>query len=143
MCFVGSPTSFGEYFRVRTKSRNSSSDAEYSMSCNDIDESEGYESSSSSSVPLSPTHSTQMISKSIPIPHHNGHNGHSRRIRTQSSCLDSAFSPDDAASYFRFKDGCNPRPSCVLVERATIDEDDNAESILGRVCIISSYSFVI
>ena len=104
----------------------------------DIDESEGYESSSP--APLSPTcnisnTSSVPIHGAMPIPIAASSTQGSRRsrLRTQSSCLDSAFSPDDAAIYFNLKSSRLPRPSCVMMERAVINEEDRSESILGQI----------
>lgn len=50
----------------------------------------------------------------------NGGGGRGGRVRTDSSCLDSAFSVDEAANYFKNIDSkklFKPRPSCVFAEK--------------------------
>jgi len=204
---IGSPSNFGEYFRhrVRYRSENSctSDDNNSIVDLPEIDESEGYESSSSPSphrhhhmstaqsvfspnspVPPSPnvyngSHPLSIPSRndtpSVPIqmpmaaaaaPHNqahhnsnmnNNHNHHmpshvvpslSRqhstsssnggggggRVRTESSCLDSAFSVDEAANYFRHIEArkmFHPRPSCVFAERDAI-RDPNVAGMYRR-----------
>lgn len=132
---VGSPTSFGEYFKnfVKQRSQNSSSSDENSTNdFHDIDESEGYESSSP--LPLSPKIQVPA-SGAISIP---GALLRNTRTRTESSCLDSAFSPDESNNYFMSRAARNPRPSCVFVEKLKGVDDqshlpENFESVLGLV----------
>lgn len=137
---VGSPSSFGEYFRHRSRCRSETSvgsDGNNSVSdLPDIYESEGYESSTPSPL-LSPNNTNNanpMAAGAISINHHHHHSNryqsnttnpiqispkhhssHMRvgRVRNESSCLDSAFSLEEAMRYFNNKDRFKPRPSCV------------------------------
>lgn len=139
---VGSPTSYSEFLRKRIRNMST---------CSDDLESEGYESSSSSPV-LSPNSSSSSSSSSKPIqiPMVSNPvfiNSPRRRIRTESNCLDSAFSLDEAASYFNRIDArqhYKPRPSCVHIEKDMLngnlsDEEEvgmnsmQIESILGNI----------
>ncbi|CAF0909096.1 unnamed protein product [Brachionus calyciflorus] len=131
---VGSPTSYSEFLRKRIRNMST---------CSDDIESEGYESSTSSPM-LSPNSSRpmQIPMRSNPV----FINSPQRRIRTESNCLDSAFSYDEAASYFNKIDArkhFKPRPSCVHNERDLLngnlsDEEEvelnsiQEESILGK-----------
>jgi hypothetical protein len=163
---IGSPTSYDEYFRHRMRCISDTSNISDENSNNsnelpDIDESEGYDSIDSPS-PVSPN---PPSSSSMPIPHQikssnnifniaspRQANFHSRpnRIRTESSCLDSAFSYDEATNYFDNIVMNKPRPSCILTSslhslQENIDDvfnmqsvkclkfGDNEESTLGKV----------
>lgn len=118
---VGSPSSFGEYSRQRNRLRSEtsiSSDHSISNELPEISESEGYESSSSPVSPIANIQLAQLQLKSMPIAispmvaalRVSG----SARQRTESHCLDSAFSMDEAANYFNSKHGLNKiRPSNV------------------------------
>lgn len=117
---VGSPSNFVNY-KLSFKSQCSIESDEYGY-LHDIDESEGYESSSSSSpqpIASSPHRSTTPIT--IPIP---------GRHRNDSHCLDSVFSSNDALNYFEHRAVQKPRASCVNIERGLAD---NSESILALV----------
>jgi len=152
---AGSPCSFGEFFRqrMRTRSNTSTCSDENSNSYElfDIDESEGYESASS---PLSPylmnnnsNGSTSMpiqinppSSKPMAIPFQ----PRVARNRNESCCLDSAFSNDEALSFFNSRNANKQRPSCVMAEKNYIahkkdhleeedeDEDECYSSIRNR-----------
>lgn len=118
---VGSPSSFGEYNRQRNRLRSEtsiSSDHSISNELPEISESEGYESSSSPVSPIANIQLAQLQLKSMPIAispmvaalRVSG----SARQRTESHCLDSAFSMDEAVNYFNSKHGLNKiRPSNV------------------------------
>jgi len=147
---IGSPSNYGEYFKSRTRYRSENSmcscDDSNSAELPDIDESEGYESSSPSPL-LSPqiyNGGNQTVPMLIPgrdvhvhnHSHYNHHHFNSHpipiaspsprnqfvrqpRIRAESSCLDSAFSLDEAAIYFNKVDAkkiFKPRPSAVYAE---------------------------
>jgi len=143
---VGSPCSYGEYFRQRYRrtSNNSacSDDNSNSTDLPDIDESEGYESYESPTPMLSPNsaknqgnghhflsrqNSDDFVQQSRPIsmtplttsPIQIMRNAAPRpaRARNESCCLDSAFSMDEAMNFFNSKDISKPRPSCVIAER--------------------------
>jgi hypothetical protein len=165
---IGSPCSFGEYFRhrrMRCKSNTSYCSDDNNSQSNelpDIDESEGYESFDNTSPIQSPNRvfsSSSSMSNgaavggisgsvgafSMPIPSRNNNNNilqarfsnpiqivpqspspssvlssgtsmRRSRLRTESSCLDSAFSIDEAVNYFNQVDAkqmYKPRPSCI------------------------------
>ena len=120
---IGSPTSFCEILRRRVRNMST---------CSDDFESEGYESSSSS--PMSPHATTRPIGFNKPTQTNPIMIG-ANRLRTQSGCLDSAFSYDEAASYFNKIDArkhFKPRPSCVnarirLMEHLNDFENDNEQ----------------
>jgi len=126
---VGSPTSLGEYFRQRTRSRSDNSvcsDENSNMTdLPEISESEGYDSASQSPL-ISPYNSVPLqiqSSRSMAIPI--GQNPvivglrTGGRVRNESHCLDSAFSMDEAVNYFNSKKAAfnKPRPSCVNGEK--------------------------
>lgn len=144
---IGSPTSFGEYFRMHRRRCLSSTSAcsdDIHNELREVDESEGYESSSPS--PLSPAIQPQTSAtnplripsrrnsqsptlSSNPIPISNGSIGGSSglamslekkgtRRRNESCCLDSAFSQDEAVNYFQaLESQRKPRASCVFAEK--------------------------
>ena len=89
---VGSPSSFGEYFRNRNhfKSQTSVGSDDNSF-VNDVDESEGYQSSRSPSPPYSPSASKLSRDASIIPITSTLNNARKPRVRLESSCLDSAF----------------------------------------------------
>lgn len=188
---IGSPTAFGDYLRLRNRYRSETS------TCSDennnhhdireVDESEGYESSSPS--PLSPNFinhavvnpfrfngSNSNLTNTMPmrIPAARSRKNSAShpdqqqqqqssppkagvrrcRFRTESSCLDSAFSVDEAKNYFENIEKLKkPRASCVFAEKDFIlnqlksrasnneaddedDDDDYDESeLIGRQVI--------
>jgi len=87
--FLGSPASAGEYFRNRNKYKSQFSFGSDGLS--QVEESEGYQTSRSSSPSesLSPQSSlsNKNLTTTISIPQ----NGRKPRTRNESSCLDSAF----------------------------------------------------
>ena len=141
---IGSPGSFGEYFRHRIRSRSDNSacsdENNNAYDLPDIFESEGYESLTPSPL-LSPNYNNQINNKvsSMPITIRsrgnsqsnsfshgspisrgtfvNGGTGTGGRVRTESHCLDSAFSLDEASNYFNARNFNKPRPSCVFGEK--------------------------
>lgn len=151
---IGSPSSFGEYSRQRIRSRSDTSmcsdENGNSTDLPDISESEGYESSSS---PVSPNIASMPIAISPMVAALRT----SGRVRTESHCLDSAFSIDEAARYFNSKKVLNKiRPSCVDAEKdylysrhiddssddgifhsrsrsRNFEDEDDEESILGQI----------
>jgi len=164
---IGSPSSYGEYSRQRSRLRSETSvcsNTSENSNSNDlpyISESEGYESSS----PVSP-----QISNPIQLNQHMQIGNQSKpiqiavspmvtalrtsgRVRTESHCLDSAFSMDEAVSYFASKNQLDQkRPSNVFgnVNHETDSDEghfssrlqiynfddldeDMEESILGKI----------
>ena len=168
---IGSPSSCGEYFRrIRSRSDTTSGCSDDNNSCsNDLpdisevyevyeDNSDGYDSTYQSPL-VSPKSNYTLVSsnfsQSNPIPISTCPKTIAPRMRNESSCLDSAFSHDEAKNYFS-KMLNKTRPSCVSAEKNNIimmsrilhdDEDfeyldchqkmkssnENAESILGKV----------
>lgn len=138
---IGSPSSLCDYNRYRFRCRSNTSFCSdgNSNELPDIEESDCYEESASSTSSLIPSPNSPIMS--IPIPasrmssndsgigtsYQNGHhmtsprsiNGstpgrRTSRIRTESSCLDSAFSMDEAVNYFNQIDArqmYKPKPS--------------------------------
>lgn len=115
--------------RSRRRSDTSGCSDDYNSSANDlpdISESEGYESSSASPQ-LSPanfnfsTNSTNNNNnnktKPIPIQVKQPIAIPAARNRTESSCLDSAFSINEAMDFFSSQRLAKLRPSCVFAEK--------------------------
>ena len=150
---VGSPSSYGEYFRQRNRTRSDVSVcSDENSNLNElpyISESEGYDSSTSSPL-LSPKNASgnampmhiQQQTKPMPIASITSPMimalRNAGRVRAESHCLDSAFSMDEAARYFSSKQAAfnKPRASCVNAEQKLIlnksqlrddgnDEDDD------------------
>lgn len=166
---IGSPSSFGEYNRMRIRSRSDTSAcSDENSTSNDLpyisesDVSEGYASTS----PLSPsiinttltplkTQSSNPIAISPMIAALRG-NG---RVRTESNCLDSAFSLDEAQKFFNSK---KIRPSGVSINMKSrlesdygsedsyrprdsrmFEDEEDEESILGRIHLeLSKYHVI-
>lgn len=177
----GSPSSFGEYFRhrIRSKSNTSQCSDENSNSYElfDIDESEGYESASSPLSPNSDKVSNKNKNTSQPMSintnsidhgyfsnqslHQHSINSSNpiaiqspsiipkigSRVRNESYCLDSAFTSEEAMSFFNTRLQ-KPRASCVQLERNYItlkqqdsmneyeydeDEDDDHERMIKNI----------
>jgi hypothetical protein len=148
---IGSPTSYDEYSRHRMRCFSDTSNISDENSNNsnelpDIDESEGYDSMSSPS-PVSPNPSS---STSVPIPQQIKNssifnissprqaNFYSRpnRMRTESSCLDSAFSYDEATNYFDNIVMNKPRPSCIMTS-SQHSLQENIDDVFNMQCIKS------
>ena len=148
---VGSPSSHGEYFRQRFRSRSDTSvcSDENSINSNElpyISESEGYDSSTSSPL-LSPKNASgntiplhiQQPTKPMPIASITSPMimalRNSGRVRAESHCLDSAFSMDEAVRYFSSKQAAfnKPRASCVnaeqklILNKSQLRDEDNDE----------------
>lgn len=165
---VGSPSSYGEYSRQRNRLRSEtsvSSDHSISNELPEISESEGYESSSSPVSPIANIQLSQLQLKSNPIAISPmvAALRTSGRQRTESHCLDSAFSMDEAVNYFNSKHGLNKiRPSNVTanlgqrqqrqdsgddghysmrsISRVFSEDGDMEESVLGKIHLeLSNY----
>ena len=150
---VGSPSSFGEYFRHRIRSRSNTSQCSDENSNSyelfDIEESEGYESASSPLSPNSDKTPPMPINNRSKLVDHGYFSNHSlhnnqlsnpiliqqspsvipkigNRIRNDSYCLDSAFTSDEAVNFFNSRIN-KPRASCVQMERnfITLKQQDS------------------
>lgn len=158
---IGSPSSFGEYSRQRIRLRSDTSfcsDYSNSNELPEISESEGYESSSPASpsmhhsMPIKIQNAVQSKAMPIGISPTVAALRSSGRQRTESHCLDSAFSMDEAMNYFNAKKQMNTiRPSNVeanlyldhddnlsddgnySIRRRMFSEDEMEESILGKI----------
>ena len=160
---IGSPSSCGEYFRrIRCRSDTSGCSDDNNSNSNDLPDisevyevydhqSEGYDSTSNS--PLMSPHSfgNNFVAHSIPIPISACPKVRAPRVRNESSCLDSAFTSDEARNYFAKLN--SKKPSCVSAEKggcfvgrakSSSNDDDfdhlgyadlnkSQESILGKV----------
>lgn len=171
---VGSPSSCGEYFRrIRSRSSTSGCSDDNNSCSNDLPDisevyevydnhSDGYDSTMQSPLISPKSHGSGSggMPHSIPIPIAAavvGAKVGAPRTRHESSCLDSAFSHDEAKSYFS-KMLHKTRPSCVSAEKIMMicsrspnehdgDDDEDfaeferkangeslsSESILGKV----------
>jgi hypothetical protein len=139
----GSPSSYGEYFRqrIRTRSNTSAYSDENSNSNElfDIDESEGYDSGPIS--PISDLNSSHSSGTSMPISFNRNQSTQSvpisisespmkyGRKRNESYCLDSAFSSDEAINFFNSRQINKQRPSCVMAEKNYISHRNNNNNI--------------
>jgi hypothetical protein len=154
---IGSPSSFSEYLKRRNRCRSDASGCSDDNSSHNelanIYESEGYDSSS-----MSPNRSPNQ-SISLPVPNYKSSesisiaannrlkpiiSSSSSRQRNDSSCLDSAFSFDEAANYFQsiHINNIDKKPSCVDYKKKSGGGGvvlEEAEEVFGSPILIGSY----